>query len=217
MIVEMLAGDEVAPSDPKIVRATGYLARDWEKFSHNSWLQNAVDHTSAGFLGISMKCARCHDHKYDPFSQEEYYRMRAFFEPYDVRVDRVSGEPDTEKAGLPHVFDANIDAQTFRFIRGNEDNPEKDKPLAPGTPAILGGAIHIQPVSIPFEVAYPDFRPFVHKDLLAQAKADIEKAKTELAKANEELAAANTSEKAKANVELAKRVLESASTRLPAL
>ncbi len=190
MIVEMLAGDEVAPGDPKIVRATGYLVRDWEKFSHNTWLQNAVDHTATAFLGLTFKCGRCHDHKYDPLSQQEYYRMRAFFEPYDVRVDRLPGQPDTEKDGLPHAFDGKIDAQTFRFIRGNEDNPEKDKPLTPGIPAMLGGSVKIEPVSLPFLVAYPDFRPFVQTDLIEQAKTGIRKDETELAKANEALAAA---------------------------
>ena len=59
-----------------------------------------------GFLGITLKCARCHDHKYDPIAQEEYYRFRAFFEPYDVRTDRVPGQPDLTKDGLPRAYDA---------------------------------------------------------------------------------------------------------------
>ena len=48
MIVEMLAGDELAPGDPDVVRATGYLARNWYMFNRNVWLQDTVEYTSAG-------------------------------------------------------------------------------------------------------------------------------------------------------------------------
>jgi len=94
MIVEMLAGDEVAPNDPDVLRATGFLSRNWYKFNRSAWLQETIEHTSMGFLGLTMKCARCHDHKFDPIGQEEYYRFRAFFEPHDVRTDQIPGEPD---------------------------------------------------------------------------------------------------------------------------
>ena len=57
MIVEMLAADEVAPTDPDQLRATGFLVRNWYRFNRNTWLQNTVDHTSKGFLGITMGCA----------------------------------------------------------------------------------------------------------------------------------------------------------------
>src|SRR2546422_11487142 len=66
MIVEMLAGDELAPTNPDVVRATGYLARNWYMFNRNSWLQETVDYTAMAFLGLTLKCARCHSHKYDP-------------------------------------------------------------------------------------------------------------------------------------------------------
>ncbi len=48
MIVEMLAGDEVAPGDPNVLRATGYLARNWYKFNRTAWIQDTVEyrHTS---------------------------------------------------------------------------------------------------------------------------------------------------------------------------
>src|SRR5262249_31305839 len=44
MVVEMLAGDELAPEDPATLRATGYLVRNWYKFNRNVWLQNTIDH-----------------------------------------------------------------------------------------------------------------------------------------------------------------------------
>ena len=100
MIEEMLAGDELAPDDPATVRATGFLVRNWDVFNRNAWLASTVEHTARAFLGVTIQCARCHDHKYDPISQADYYRFRAFFEPYHIRIDRVPGEPDRTKAGL---------------------------------------------------------------------------------------------------------------------
>ena len=81
MVVEMLAADELAPDDPEALRATGYLVRNWYKFNRNIWLENTVEHTAKAFLGLTLDCAKCHDHKYDPIAQEDYYRFRAFFEP----------------------------------------------------------------------------------------------------------------------------------------
>ncbi len=190
MIVEMLAGDEIAPNDPDVLRATGYLARNWYKFNRNVWLQDTVEHTAAGFLGITLKCARCHDHKYDPIQQDEYYRFRAFFEPHDVRTDRVPGEPDLSKAGIPRVYDSELSAKTVLFLGGDEAKPLEDRPLAPGVPRVVGGSeLKIQPVSLNLEARYPDFRPFVHEDLVTQAKWEIEKAENDLAQAAEELVA----------------------------
>ena len=57
MIVEMLAGDEIAPGDRDTLRATGYLARNWYKFNRNAWIQDTVEYTAAGFLGITLRCA----------------------------------------------------------------------------------------------------------------------------------------------------------------
>jgi len=204
MIVEMLAGDEIAPTDPKTLRATGYLARSFYRFNRNVWLQDAVEHTAAGFLGITLKCARCHDHKYDPIAQEEYYGFRAFFEPYDIRIDRVPGQPDLSKNGLPRAYDAEprevvqvapyqpaIFGQTFRFIGGNEKNPDKEHPLSPGIPEIFGGdEIKIQPIPFPLEAYYPDSRSSTQQDLIGQAKANIEKNEADLAKAKQILAEA---------------------------
>lgn len=138
MVLEMLAGDELAPADPDTLRATGYLARNWYKFNRNVWLQDTVEYTAAGFLGITMRCARCHDHKYDPVSQEDYYRFRAFFEPHDVRIDPVPGQPDLKKDGVARAFDARPAEPTYRFARGDERMPDKSKALSPGVPGVLG-------------------------------------------------------------------------------
>src|SRR6185295_11405358 len=47
------------------------------------WLTDAADTTGAAFLGVTFGCARCHDHKYDPISQGDYYGMQAIFAASD--------------------------------------------------------------------------------------------------------------------------------------
>ena len=183
MITEMLAGDEIAPTDPAVLRATGYLVRN-KNPERNIGLQETIDHTAAGFLGITLKCARCHDHKFDPFLQSEYYRFRAFFEPMAVRIDRMEGQPDTLLDGVARVYDAKADAPTYRFIRGDYMNPEKDKPLEPGVPSIMGNtALKIEPVQLPLRAYYPDSRATVQDDLVAGKRTEIAKAEAALAKA----------------------------------
>ncbi len=80
MVKEMLAGDELAPTDENTLRATGYLARNFQS-DRLQWMDNIVEHTSKAFMGLTMNCVKCHDHKYDPIPQTDYYAIRAVFEP----------------------------------------------------------------------------------------------------------------------------------------
>ena len=197
MVLEMLAGDEVAPEDPGVLRATGFLARNWYKFNRNVWLENTVEHTSKAFLGLTINCARCHDHKYDPVSQKEHYRFRAFFEPYDVRTDRVPGEPDTKKDGVVRAFDADGARKTFLFLRGDEKSPLETEPLAPGVPAALGsgdGDVAVTPVAFPATSYYQGLRPWVREEakssaagLVAAAEKGVNDADAHVAAAQKQL------------------------------
>lgn len=189
MVREMLAADELYPNDMDKLRATGFLVRSYFIFNRNTWMEETVEHTSKAFLGITLNCTRCHDHKYDPFPQEEYYRFRAFFEPYQVRMDQVPGESDYQKDGLPRIFDCNPDVATFLFIRGDEKNPKKDKALTPGVPTILSFAdLNIQPVSLPPEAHTPGLRSFVLDNYLKEADKQVEAAKVGLDQARKNLA-----------------------------
>src|SRR5207248_716794 len=78
MVREMLAADELYPDDLDRLRATGYLVRPYFKFNRTTWLDEVVEHTSKAFLGLTFNCAKCHDHKFDPLTQQDYYRLRAF-------------------------------------------------------------------------------------------------------------------------------------------
>ncbi len=189
MVREMLAADELYPNDLDRLRATGFLVRPYFIFNRNSWLDETIEHTSKAFLGLTLNCARCHDHKYDPISQQDYFRFRAFFEPYQVRMDQLPGQLDSTRDGLPRVFDCNLDAVTYRFERGDEKRPLKDRPLSPGLPALLTFApLKIQPVALPAEAHQPGLRPFVLETLLKQAEQRIATARDGVQAARKQLA-----------------------------
>ena len=80
--------------------------------SREKWLQDTVEHTFLAFQGVTIGCAKCHDHMFDPLLQTEYYQIRAIFEPHNVRTDRIPGEPDTKKDGLPRAYDKDLTAVT---------------------------------------------------------------------------------------------------------
>ncbi|MBX9655079.1 DUF1549 domain-containing protein, partial [bacterium] len=179
MIRQMLAADELYPTDTERLRATGYLARQYYKFNRTTWLDETVEHTSKAFLGLTMNCAKCHDHKYDPIEQTNYYQFRAFFEPYQVRMDQLPGEIDLDKDGIPRAFDCNLDTPTYLHVRGDEKRPKSDTPLPPGLPAILtssAGDLSISPVTLPPESYLTGLKPFVLQDRLNLANEQLHKA-----------------------------------------
>ncbi|WP_298866356.1 PSD1 and planctomycete cytochrome C domain-containing protein [uncultured Gimesia sp.] len=190
MILEMLAGDELEPGNSDVVRATGFLGRNWYKFDRNVWMYETVEQTSVAFLGLTMKCCRCHEHKYDPLEQLDYYRFRAFFEPHNVRTDAISAsakkvKDGTEfsalKDGLARVFDKEPSVPTYLFIRGDDRQPDKENPVKPGVPAVLGNAkLEIKPVTLPVESYYPALKPGLLKDSMKTVKKKIDLAESEL-------------------------------------
>lgn len=229
MIREMLAADELYPTDYDKLRATGFLARQYFRFNRNTWLDETVEHTSKAFLGLTINCAKCHDHKFDPIAQMDYYRLRAFFEPYQVRIDQLPGEVDLEKNGLPRAFDCNLDSKTFPFQRGDEKRPLLDRPLSPGLPALLTlGDLTIHPVALPPEAQHPGLRPFVLADQLRAAQDRIRAARsnsgqamnalgTAEAMAPRELNAMLLLDQASKAVVLAEKTLQTAEAQVPAL
>ncbi|MEO2016708.1 MAG: PSD1 and planctomycete cytochrome C domain-containing protein [Fuerstiella sp.] len=85
-IIEQLAGDEVAPDKAEALVATGYLRTFLYEYNQRDartqWqdiLNQVTDITGEVFLGLGIGCARCHDHKFDPILQADYYRLQACF------------------------------------------------------------------------------------------------------------------------------------------
>jgi hypothetical protein len=195
MVRQMLAADELSPEDDAELVATGFLVRSWFKWNYEQWMKDLVEHTGKAFLGLTLNCCHCHDHKYDPITQEEYFRFRAFFEPLELRQDRVRGEADpgafrkyvyTEsygpiQSGMVRVFDEKLDAKTYVYAKGDARNRiEGRPPVTPGVPAALGGArLRIEPVRLPPVAWYPGLKRFVQEEeVVRRAVAALTKAGT---------------------------------------
>jgi hypothetical protein len=175
MLLEMLAADELYPDDLDKLRATGYLARQYFKFNRTSWLDETIEHTAKGMLGMTFNCTKCHDHKYDPVTQQDYYRFRAIFEPYQVRMEMVPGQADYTRDGIPRAFDCNLDAPTYVHLRGDDRNPDSSRVMEPSVPPFLsrGQGFPIEPVALPPTAATPGLRPHVVENLRRVAWARI--------------------------------------------
>ena len=83
-ILEQIAGDEVAPDSAEANIATGYLRMVLDnnikdERTRMDELDDNVATTAQTFLAVTAQCARCHDHKFDPIPQRDYYRMQAVF------------------------------------------------------------------------------------------------------------------------------------------
>lgn len=174
MVVEMLAGDEIAPLDQNILRATGFLARNYHNSNRNIWLDSTVEHTAKAFLGMTINCARCHDHKFDPIVQQEYYTFRAIFEPHNVRTDRLPGVQETAKDGLARAFDKDLAAETYLYRGGDDRHPDKEHPLQADVVEILGIPFEIQPVELPVEGYFPALSRRVESEDLQQLEKTLQ-------------------------------------------
>ena len=60
-----------------------------EKKFRNELMADLVNTTSSAMLGLTMACCNCHDHKYDPLSQADHFRLRAFFAAVENRDDTI--------------------------------------------------------------------------------------------------------------------------------
>ncbi len=91
-LLEQIAGDELAEKSFETRVATGFLragarhvvsGNQDEAVNRQEWLTEAVNGIGNAVLGLTVGCARCHDHKYDPISQKDYYALQAFFSATD--------------------------------------------------------------------------------------------------------------------------------------
>jgi hypothetical protein len=104
-VQEQLAGDELFPGDPEARNGTAFL-RHWIYEYNNrdvatQWaniLHDITDVSADVFLGLGVQCARCHDHKFDPILQRDYFRWQAFFAPIRPRDDLLLATPAEESA-----------------------------------------------------------------------------------------------------------------------
>ena len=124
-IREQLAGDETlagpprTPAEADALIATGFLRLGTydstasifqeERKARNELMADLVNTTGAAFLGLTFACANCHDHKYDPISQADHFRFRAFFAAVKPRDDTAIDLAPEQEAIQAH--NAAVDAQ----------------------------------------------------------------------------------------------------------
>ena len=126
---EQIAGDELWPDNPDARTGTGYYRvgtnRDMlfkvEDLNLVEKLTDYVDTTSSVFLGLTVGCARCHDHKFDPIPQRDFYRMQAIFAP--AINDRVSLEYNDAR-----FYDIEANYREFRLRQIGEEIDRIEKP-----------------------------------------------------------------------------------------
>jgi hypothetical protein len=97
---QQLAGDELEPDNPDALIATGFYRLHPEETNGSNYrmirqdiLDDVTDVFGTTFLGLTLGCARCHDHKFDPLTQKDYFRMQAFFTPLMQRDDYPMASP----------------------------------------------------------------------------------------------------------------------------
>ncbi|WP_315851953.1 DUF1549 and DUF1553 domain-containing protein [Tautonia rosea] len=93
-VLEQVAGDELSPDDPIAHVATGLhrlgplrlnAGNQEEEKNRQEVLTEMTDMIGSAFLGLTIGCARCHDHKFDPIPQADYFRLQAFFAGTEFR------------------------------------------------------------------------------------------------------------------------------------
>ena len=151
-VVEQLAGDELPDRSERTVIATGFLRlgtwndepNDPADYQYER-LEDLVHTTSSAFLGMTVKCARCHSHKFDPISQEDYYRMASAFwaGPIPPSDRNLLGGPQPEELGFSEVLgwtDLGPTPPPLYILK----NGERNHPLEEVIPASLSMIPHLE-------------------------------------------------------------------------
>ncbi|MEZ5362719.1 MAG: DUF1549 and DUF1553 domain-containing protein [Bryobacterales bacterium] len=110
---EQLAGDEMFPGDRDALIATGFLRlgprhvvggnQDKEE-ARQEVLTEIAQSVGSGMLGLTVHCARCHNHKFDPIPQTDYYKLQAFFAP--VELEDISIASAEEKSAYEKALES---------------------------------------------------------------------------------------------------------------
>jgi hypothetical protein len=141
---EQVAGDEIAPGSAEPLIATGfYRLGIWDDepadraLAHYDGLDNVLSTAGQVFLGMSINCARCHDHKVDPISQREYYRLLGFFADV-IDQDGKNLKKAVDRAGRRidvMCVSERGRADTHILLRGNPNL--RGDAVEPGVPSVL--------------------------------------------------------------------------------
>jgi hypothetical protein len=132
---EQLAGDEIDPKNQEMLVAAGFhrlgplrknAGNQDAAYNRNEILVEMTNVIGSGMLGVTLGCARCHDHKFDPIRQKDYYRMQAFFS-HTLHRDIPLSTPEQQAEWKKHNAPIEAELKTLRA---------KLKPLAPDRQAL---------------------------------------------------------------------------------
>jgi hypothetical protein len=133
---EQIAGDELYPDDPEALIATGFNRNFPDEFNavnleqrRQEILNDITDTTTQVVLGLTVGCAKCHDHKYDPITQEDYYRFQAFFAAYQP-AERPLGEREEVEQYLQELKEWEEKTAALRRQMGELEAPYREKAMA---------------------------------------------------------------------------------------
>jgi hypothetical protein len=130
-VKEQLAGDEMDPQNETYLIASGFnrlgplrknAGNQKVAGSRNEVLTEMTNIVGAAFLGVTVGCARCHDHKFDPFRQSDYYRLMGYFaqtQPHDI-IQATKEEQDAWKVTAQPV-QRQITALQFKMNKAADD------------------------------------------------------------------------------------------------
>lgn len=158
-IAQQLAADEICPDDRAAQLATGFLLAGPDMPDVNDqaerrhvFLNGMTANVGEVLLGLQYGCAQCHDHKYDPLSQQDFYRLRAFFDPIDVfrgqKLAETSDDPQIVGAGMRVVqVSRSSPAPSRLWVRGDHRRPGPEVP--PAVPRVAVAADDAAVISHP--------------------------------------------------------------------
>ena len=133
-VQEQLAGDELFPGDPDARNGTSFFRHGIYEYNNrdvaSQWtniLNDITDVTADVFLGLGVQCARCHDHKFDPILQKDYYRLQAFFAPIRPRDDLYLATPGDEAAYREKLKTWEAKTADIRAQIADLEKPYRDK------------------------------------------------------------------------------------------
>jgi len=175
-LLEQLAGDEIAPQEDEDLIAAGFnrlgplrknAGNQEVASSRNEVLTEMTNIVGSALLGVTLGCARCHDHKFDPFRQSDYYRVEAYFAaahdrdvpkftPQEQASWKTQAEPvEREMKQLRQAMKHAKDEERAEFEKKLEDLEDR---MPPPLPALFSVADDLEKRTAIHLLARGDYR-----------------------------------------------------------
>ena len=169
-VLEQLAGDELAPGNPDARIAAGFIrlgplrrnaGNQDLSFNRNEVLTEMTNVVGSALMGVTLGCARCHDHKFDPIRQKDYYRIQAYFAAiadddvslataaqqadWKAKVDEINSEVKALKARMK---DPALSADQKGEMEKKIESIQDSKPVLPSLYSVTDNYQKLTPVHV---------------------------------------------------------------------